>query len=311
MALYNGHNEDASGNILLSIGNGMTATVESGTTASQAYTKGSYLYYNNRLCKVIAAIASGNTLTVGTNIAYTSLGAELTSHLKANNGNEFYFDYQNGMYGYNTSASRAASTFVPFGDTDYVIPYLWARSDGDNRMCEAEYIFDVTNYKYFKVGSATSNYGLADFYILKDGVRVGGTEFINTQIDVQNTKQVTIKAVGNVGTSFTTVTVNNIQIYNKINSEPSSKTFVGTYSCIPGSNSGWGYGHSTGVIPCSSYKYAQVTSWDIELYCSGTISIANSGVVDISNVDTISYNLTCYGTESNQYSASFTIKLWN
>lgn len=38
------------------------------------------------------------------------LDAELTA-----NGNKFYFDYQNDTYGYNTSASRAAATFVPFG----------------------------------------------------------------------------------------------------------------------------------------------------------------------------------------------------
>lgn len=118
MAIYNGHNEDASGNILLGVGNGMTATVESGTTASQAYTKGSYLYYNNRLCKATAAIASGNTLTIGTNISYTSIGSELTSHLRASNGTEFYFDYQNNQYGYNTSAGRGASTFVPFSNFD-------------------------------------------------------------------------------------------------------------------------------------------------------------------------------------------------
>lgn len=117
MATYNGHNEDASGNILLSIGNGMTATLETGTTASQAYTKGAYLYYNNRLCKVTSAIASGNTLTIGTNIAYTTLGEELTSHLKATNGDEFYFDYKDGEPGYYPSASKTASEFVPIGGT--------------------------------------------------------------------------------------------------------------------------------------------------------------------------------------------------
>lgn len=44
-----------------------------------------------------------------------SLSSELTA-----NGNKFYFDYQNSKYGYNTSASRAAATFVPFGgSTEY------------------------------------------------------------------------------------------------------------------------------------------------------------------------------------------------
>ena len=30
------------------------------------------------------------------------------------NGNHFYFDYQNGKYGYNTDPGRGSSTFVPF-----------------------------------------------------------------------------------------------------------------------------------------------------------------------------------------------------
>ena len=117
MATYNGHNEDSSGNILLSIGNGMTATVETGTTASQAYTKGSYLFFNNRLCKATTAISSGATLAVGTNLSQTSLGAELTSHLRSSDGKEFYFDVKDGTYGYYPSASKVSSEFVPFGGT--------------------------------------------------------------------------------------------------------------------------------------------------------------------------------------------------
>ena len=52
-----------------------------------------------------------------------SLVSGLDSELTAN-GNKFYFDYKNSKYGYNTSASRAAATFVPFGGTnqkDYII----------------------------------------------------------------------------------------------------------------------------------------------------------------------------------------------
>lgn len=30
------------------------------------------------------------------------------------NGNQFYFDYQNGQYGYNTDPERGADTFSPF-----------------------------------------------------------------------------------------------------------------------------------------------------------------------------------------------------
>lgn len=43
------------------------------------------------------------------------LDAELTA-----NGNKFYFDYQNDTYGYNTSASREAATFVPFGGSSEI-----------------------------------------------------------------------------------------------------------------------------------------------------------------------------------------------
>ena len=56
-----------------------------------------------------------------------SLVSGLDSELTAN-GNKFYFDYQNSKYGYNTSASRAAATFVPFGGSpsityrDYTFP---------------------------------------------------------------------------------------------------------------------------------------------------------------------------------------------
>lgn len=114
MATYNGHNEDTDGNLLLCIGNGMTAALETGSTASQNYDKGSYLFFNNILCKVQNAITIGDTLEIGTNLNETTIGYELSSHLKANNGTEFYFDYQNNTYGYNTSPNRGASTFFPF-----------------------------------------------------------------------------------------------------------------------------------------------------------------------------------------------------
>ena len=59
------------------------ATVESTSTASKAYTVGSYLVYNGILYRVTAAISAGHTLTPGTNISATNAGAELTS---LNNG---------------------------------------------------------------------------------------------------------------------------------------------------------------------------------------------------------------------------------
>lgn len=62
------------------------ATVESTSTASQAYSVGDYLVYNGILYKVISAINSGETLTPNTNIEATTTGAELTS---LNNGLTF------------------------------------------------------------------------------------------------------------------------------------------------------------------------------------------------------------------------------
>ena len=59
------------------------ATVETGTSASRAYSAGDYLVYNGVLYEVTTAISSGQTLTPGTNISATTVGDELTS---LNNG---------------------------------------------------------------------------------------------------------------------------------------------------------------------------------------------------------------------------------
>lgn len=59
------------------------ATIESSTTASQAYSEGDYLVLNGQLYEVTTAISSGETLTVGTNISATTVGSELTA---LNNG---------------------------------------------------------------------------------------------------------------------------------------------------------------------------------------------------------------------------------
>lgn len=54
------------------------AIIESSNVASKNYVEGQYLIYQNQLYIVTAAIASGDTLTVGTNIASTSVGDEIT-----------------------------------------------------------------------------------------------------------------------------------------------------------------------------------------------------------------------------------------
>lgn len=99
MAIYKGHFEDASGNILLPINSGEAATIETGTTASQAYIKGTYLFFDNKLCKATRAIASGNTLAIGTNLTQVSLGGEISSHLIASNGTVFTLqNLKDGLY---------------------------------------------------------------------------------------------------------------------------------------------------------------------------------------------------------------------
>lgn len=99
MANLQGHFEDANGNILLPINSGEAATIETGTTASQAYTKGTYLFFNNKLCKATTAIASGNTLTIGSNLSQVSLGGEISSHLIASNGTVFTLqNLKDGVY---------------------------------------------------------------------------------------------------------------------------------------------------------------------------------------------------------------------
>lgn len=52
-----------------------------------------------------------------------SLVNNLSSELTAN-GTKFYFDYQNGKYGYNTSSTRGTSTFSPFGNVAEIIAAL-------------------------------------------------------------------------------------------------------------------------------------------------------------------------------------------
>jgi len=58
------------------------ATKETSTTASKAYAVGDYFYYSDKLYKVTAAIASGGTITVGTNCAEAAL-ADDVSDLKS------------------------------------------------------------------------------------------------------------------------------------------------------------------------------------------------------------------------------------
>lgn len=78
------------------------ATVEATATASQAYSVGDYLVYNGQLYSVTAAIASGETITPGTNVTATTAGAELKA-LNAGLTQKYSFD--NSYYLAGTTAS--------------------------------------------------------------------------------------------------------------------------------------------------------------------------------------------------------------
>lgn len=182
MATYNGHNEDSSGNILLSIGNGMTAKVETGTTASQAYTKGSYLFFNNRLCKATTAISSGATLAVGTNLSQTSLGAELTSHLRSSDGKEFYFDVKDGTYGYYPSASKVSSEFVPFGGTHNI--FVGGMCYFDYTTTKSILLVSTTNVSSLKINGAIVTALPNHVYELSGGESYVITSGVNNTVNI-------------------------------------------------------------------------------------------------------------------------------
>ena len=55
-----------------------TASIESGETASKAYSVGDFLVKNGVLYKVTNAISKDDALTVGTNIVQTTVGSELS-----------------------------------------------------------------------------------------------------------------------------------------------------------------------------------------------------------------------------------------
>ena len=134
MSNYQGRLEDSQANKLLVTPHSM-ANIEDSDTASQIYTVGNMLVFNNRLCKVTAAIAQGDTLEVGTNIAYKGIN-DIGQQLCASDGKEFYFDVKDGEYGYYPSASKVLAEFVPFGGTGAAIKIVSGITLYDNQNTE-------------------------------------------------------------------------------------------------------------------------------------------------------------------------------
>lgn len=94
-----------------------------------------------------------------------------------------------------------------------------------------------------------------------------------------------------------------------------AKEYTATYSCTVGSHGeGYGYSASAGEIPCSAYNYAEVTAWGNNSPSGQgyvTLSIAKSGVVDLTDIDTITYSLQAYSNvQAGGNRAYFTIHMW-
>ena len=87
------------------------------------------------------------------------LDTKLNNQLSANN-NEFYFDYQNGKYGYNTDPNRGADTFHPFSEhTKELLAEIRATTKlpinaqqtcpGTGRQATGYYSYDTTYSKFW------------------------------------------------------------------------------------------------------------------------------------------------------------------
>lgn len=163
MSNYQGRLEDSQANKLLVTPHSM-ANIEDSDTASQIYTVGNMLVFNNRLCKVTAAIAQGDTLEVGTNIAYKGIN-DIGQQLCASDGKEFYFDVKDGTYGYYPSAAKVASEFVPFGGTSPTD----TRIDFDGYQTASTQITFQKSLLDLYTSITLPNYG--EYYV--DGVKIG------------------------------------------------------------------------------------------------------------------------------------------
>lgn len=95
---------------------------------------------------------------------------QLNADLSANS-NHFYFDYQNGKYGYNTDPNRGAGTFSPFNAFDDVIITsirLVHSANSNSVSCRVTYC-DADGLKYKDETISGSNYAIGSHTISLDG----------------------------------------------------------------------------------------------------------------------------------------------
>lgn len=65
----------------------------------------------------------------------------------AGSGTTFYFDYKNSKYGYNTSPSRGADTFVPFKTTPVYEEKTYTKTQSLGPLAQASMSFDAPSDK--------------------------------------------------------------------------------------------------------------------------------------------------------------------
>lgn len=78
MSVYQGLEQDQLNNILLPTTHSM-ADIEYTNVASQAYQVGDLMIFQNQLCQVTQNIASGGTITLGTNVLSTMISDQLAN----------------------------------------------------------------------------------------------------------------------------------------------------------------------------------------------------------------------------------------
>lgn len=110
-----------------------TASIESGDTASKAYSVGDFLVKDGILYKVTKAIAESDTLTVGANIAITTVGSELSSI-----GEMYQSEYKVKEY---TFEPTKTSTWI-----DYNIDESNAFLDGSSYLDSTDKVRYPLNY---------------------------------------------------------------------------------------------------------------------------------------------------------------------
>lgn len=134
------------------------ATVESGTTASRAYSVGELVYVSGTLYRVKTAIASGATFTVGTNVEVVNVSNVLfaTPKIKTVNISDDFVDGSK-IYSYASLATKINDTFSD------IIGAHFRDSTGQGLMVS----FDTNNQRvsfissHFQQGTITRYFTIA------------------------------------------------------------------------------------------------------------------------------------------------------